>query len=357
MLLVNLAYCLAQPTGTTTYAYNLLPHLRALDPLCLSSSLPPGIPAPAHQPVPPTMTAAQGSRGHLRRLWWTQTRLPQIYHQQRARLVFCPIPEAPLYRGVATVVTVHDLIPLRFYRPLAPLRLYCRHVLPQVLAQAQHVICNSATTAQDLIDQFGISAQRITPIPLAPNTQQFRWLRQPTANYFVCLGRCAPYKNWERVIAALAQLPKEQNYELWLVGPPDPRYRPALLAQAQALGVDRQVKFVDFLPAEELPVVLNAALALVFPSLWEGFGLPILEAMACGTPVITADRGAMAEVAGDSALLVDPYRPEEIATAMAAVGNSTALREQLRQQGLARVQQFSWQRTGEETRQILARYL
>jgi glycosyltransferase involved in cell wall biosynthesis len=155
------------------------------------------------------------------------------------------------------------------------------------------------------------------------------------------------------VIAAFAQLPRQFHYELWLVGPEDPRYTPHLRHQVNELGLGHQVKFLDFLPEEELLTVLNQALALVFPSLWEGFGLPILEAMACGTPVITANLASMPEVAGDAALLVDPYRVEDIAQAMERLGRKDTLRSHLRQAGFQRIQQFSQRRMGEATVDIL----
>ncbi len=357
MLLVNLAYCLQQPTGTTTYALNLLPYLHSLQPHYLISHHLPGIANPAQQVVPPGMTAAHGLRGHLKRLWWTQTQLPSLYRQTNASLLFSPIPEAPLGQGIPYVVTVHDLIPLRFYRPWAPLRLYCRHYLPHILSQAQHIICNSTATANDLMAFFGCPSHRLSPIPLAHDETRFRWLDLPTRHYFLCLGRCAPYKNWHRVMAAFAQLANRADYELWLVGPYHPRDTPRLQAQAEALGIADQVKVLNFLPDHQLVTVLNQALALVFPSLWEGFGLPILEAMACGTPVITANLASMPEVAGDAALLVDPYQVNAIAEAMARVGREDGLRTHLRKAGFERLRQFSPQRTGKATVEVLGKVM
>lgn len=346
MLLVNLAYCLEQPTGTTTYALNLLPYLGDLSPRYLCGQPLPGVEC---QPVAVDMTAAQGFKGHLKRLVWTQTQLPQIYRQTEASLLFSPIPEAPLGQGIPFVITVHDLIPLRFFKPWAPLRLYCRHYLPLLLAQAQRVLCNSTATANDLMDLLGCPSDRLLPIPLSADTQRFRWLDLPRQNYFLCLGRCAPYKNWQRVISAFARLPQRQEYELWLVGPPDARYQPQLLAQAKALGIEQQIRWLSFLPEDDLVTVLNQALALVFPSLWEGFGLPILEAMACGTPVITSNLASMPEAAGDAALLVDPYDVDDIAQAMRRVGREDTLRSHLQQAGFRQVAQFSQRRTGEAT--------
>jgi glycosyltransferase involved in cell wall biosynthesis len=152
-------------------------------------------------------------------------------------------------------------------------------------------------------------------------------------------------------------LPNRQDFELWFAGPTDPRYTPALQAQAQALGITPQVKFLDYVTDEQLPVLLNQALALVLPSLWEGFGLPVLEAMACGTPVITSNRSSLPEVAGEAALLVDPTDEIAIAQHMHDLTQDTQLRQDLSTAGLKQASQFSWEHTGQATVEVLRSYL
>jgi glycosyltransferase involved in cell wall biosynthesis len=350
MLAINLAFLPTKPTGLATYALNLLPTLRALEPTLLIATPQPGF---ACHPVPPEMTHEQGRPGHLARLRWTQWSLPKIARSLSASLLFSPIPEAPLFSQIPFVVTVHDLIPLRFFRPFTPLWSYQKYYLPQVLAQAQQIICNSHTTAQDVINFFGISAQKLTPIPLAHDAEHFRWLDLPTKPYFLYLGRNDPYKNLHRVVAAFAQLPNPQDYELWIAGPMDPRYQPALATQIAELALTPQVKFLSYVPYGELPVLLNQAIALVAPSLWEGFGLPVLEAMACGTPVVTSNLSSLPEVTGDAALLVDPYDVGAIAQAMHRIATEPGLFSQLRQASLQRASQFSWHKTGQATAEIL----
>lgn len=357
MLLANLAYCLPEPTGTTTYAWNLLPYLDRLDPLYLSALPLPGELGQRRVPVPADMTAATGMKGHMKRLWWTQTQLPRLFKQNQGSLLFCPIPEAPRGQHIPYVMMVHDLIPLRFYRPWAAMRLYSRFYLPGLLAEARHIICNSQATADDVMRVFGCSAQDISVIPLAYDERRFRWLDLPLANYFLCLGRSAPYKNWGRVLAAFAQLPQRQDYELWLVGPTDDRFTPKLMEQARHLGIADRTKVLNFLEPEQLVTVINQAQALVFPSLWEGFGLPILEAMACGTPVITSNYPPMAEVAGAAALLVDPLAVNDIARAMERLIREEDLQIHLRKSGFNRLHNFSQQGMGEATLEVLRRFI
>jgi glycosyltransferase involved in cell wall biosynthesis len=353
-LLVNLACLMRQPTGISTYVVNLFPYLQPLAPTLLMAAPSEGFTC---HPIPAGMTAESGTQGHLRRLLWTQFQLPALYRHLQANLLFSPIPEAPLWAGCRSIVMVHDLIPLRFPRWRSPLTLYSRYIVPLVLQEAQHIITNSVATAEDVSRFYGIPAQKLTPIPLAYDADHFRWLDLPTSNYFLYVGRLDPYKNVQQAIAAFAALSNHTDYELWIAGPPDRRFRPALQAKATQLGVAAQVKFLNYLPYADLPTVINQAIALVFPTLWEGFGLPVLEAMACGTPVITSNLASLPEVTGEAAILVNPTDTGAIADAMQALASDSALREQLRQAGLKQAQQFSWGKTGQATVDVLQRFL
>ncbi|MBW4620680.1 MAG: glycosyltransferase family 4 protein [Cyanosarcina radialis HA8281-LM2] len=355
MLTINLAFLMQRPTGTSIYAVNLLPHLSTLAPTLLVSQQ---IDSYACYPVPANQTSEQGWRGHLRRLRWTRFQLPKIYQELKASLLFSPIPEAPIASQCRFIVTVHDLIPLRFPKPGSPLTWYCRYYLPQVLARSQHILCDSEATARDLREFFNIPIAKIAPIPLAYDASHFRLLDRtsPQPSYFLYLGRHDPYKNLHRSIEAFAKITKG-DCELWLGGSYDRRYTPKLQVQAKELGVSDRVKFLDYVPYDRLPILLNRALALVFPTLWEGFGLPVLEAMACGTPVITSNLSSIPEVAGDAAILIDPYNVEEMAAAMQAVAEDEKLRSSLSALGLQRASQFSWAKTGRSTVEILQKYL
>ena len=360
-VLVNLSFLFSKPTGISIYAANLFPYLQPLNPTLLISQEAANFEREASRytcyPVPSGLTPQQGTKGHFRRLLWTQLQLPQIYQKLRSPLLFSPLPEAPLFSNCRYIVTVHDLIPLRFPRRGSPLTIYCRYYIPQILAQAQHILCDSVATAKDITDFFHTSIDKITPVLLAYDTQHFRFLDLPTSNYFLYIGRHDPYKNLPRLIDAFAALPSGRDLELWIAGSPDPRYTPILQAQADHLGLTHQVKFLDYIPYDQLPTIINQAIALVFPSLWEGFGLPVLEAMACGTPVITSNLSSLPEVAGDAALLVNPYNTGEITEAMQAVATDSILRSRLCTLSLNRASQFSWEKTGQATVEVLKRYL
>ncbi|GAB4358312.1 MAG: glycosyltransferase family 1 protein [Cyanophyceae cyanobacterium] len=357
-LLINLSFLIPQPTGLATYAQQLLPHLRDLDPKLL-------IPEPIDtwdcHPVPAGMTSDRGAKGHLKRLLWTQWRLPRRYQRLGASLLFSPIPEAPLWSPCRTVITAHDLIPLRFSPPRSRLRFYFRHYVPRVLEQAEHILCNSDCTANDLMAFFQIPASKLSPIPLAHDRNRFRFLDLPTEPYFLYVGRNDPYKNLPRAIAAFGQfcrtIPTARQVEFWIAGPGDRRYHSALEQQVMDLGLTDRVKFLGYVAADRLPILLNQTLALVFPSLWEGFGLPLLEAMACGAPVLAGRRASLPEVGGDAVHWCDVESPDDLARAMADLATDDDLRQQLRDRGLARSQQFSWETTGRATADLLTRFL
>jgi glycosyltransferase involved in cell wall biosynthesis len=355
-LLVNLSFIGKKPTGLANYALNLIPNLPLPNLLLLA---PDHFPKNNHtsHPIPPTLTPEQGKSGHLRRLLWTQFQLPKIYHQTHSQLLFSPIPEAPLNPSCRSIVVVHDLIPLRFPNWKSPLTQYARHYIPRVLHQAQHIICNSIATADDITHYFQIPPSKITPIPLAHNAQHFRPPIAPAPDrpYFFYVGRPDPYKNLHRVISALTTVPPD--YQLLIAGSTDRRYTPLLQAQIQELGLTDRVQFLDYVTYDQLPTLYGQAIALVFPSLWEGFGFPVLEAMSCGTPVITSNLSSLPEVAGDAALLVDPYNEQAIAHAMLQIALDDKVRSQLRAAGLARADRFSWAKTGQATAEVLTQFL
>jgi glycosyltransferase involved in cell wall biosynthesis len=320
-LLINLSFLTPEPTGIGTYAANLFPQLQKLEPTLLTSQQIDDY--TCHQ-IPGNLTSDFGSKGQINRILWTQFNLPKIYKKLQSSLIFSPIPEAPLYSGCRYIVTVHDLIPLRFPQKFSRLTTYFRYYIPQALRQAEHIICDSQATADDVANFFQIPAKKMSVIPLACDNINFRYLDLPDRNYFLYTGRHDAYKNLERLIMAFASLPDRTNYELWLAGPPN-AYTPVLTAQVAELGLESLIKFLGYVPYDQLPILMNQAIALIFPTLWEGFGLPILEAMACGTPVITSNLSSMPEVAGDAALLVNPYSVGEIAEAMQTVARDCLL--------------------------------
>lgn len=171
------------------------------------------------------------------------------------------------------------------------------------------------------------------------------------------MGTLEPRKNLTRVVRALAQV-RAHGYphELVLVGPKG-WMMDAFEREVQALGLEDAVRYLGYVPLEDLPGIFSLATAFVFPSLYEGFGLPPLEAMACGTPVLTSNRSSLREICGDAAYLVEPESEEAIAAGLCELLGDGNLRRSLRQRGLERVSQFSWQRAARETAAVYRRVL
>jgi glycosyltransferase involved in cell wall biosynthesis len=207
------------------------------------------------------------------------------------------------------------------------------------------------------MDFFQVSSSQLSPIFLGYDSQKFRPIKNlppPPSKYFLYVGRYDYHKNLGRLVDAFASL--KTDVELWLAGSVCSN-QTVLNQKVKELNIASRVKFLNYVTDSQLPMLMNQAVCLLFPSLWEGFGLPIIEAMACGTPVITSNCSSLKEVAGDAALLVNPYNTQELADYMKQVLNDSYLAETLRQKGLERVKYFSWQKTGTQTVEVLKRFL
>ncbi|NJN04395.1 MAG: glycosyltransferase family 4 protein [Leptolyngbyaceae cyanobacterium RM1_1_2] len=353
-LLVNLSILTQRPTGIDVYARQVTSQLKSLEPKLLSQETIKGF---EHQVIPGNLSPESGKWGHFRRLVWLQQQLPRYYSRFNSDLIFSPLPEAPLYTRCRFVVTAHDVIPLHFPKRFSRLTNYFRYYVPRVLHQAAHIICDSQSTANDLIQFYQLSADKITPILLGYDSDNFKLYNLPEGNYFVYIGRQDIYKNLERLIYAFEIFSRTNECELWLIGPTHERYTPVLKEQAKTLGIARYLRFLDYVSYAELPRILSRAIALTFPSLWEGFGLPALEAMACGTPVITSNLSSLPEVVGSAAILINPYSIDELASAMQAVANNSQLRRELKVAGLRQSKKFNWAKTGQQTVELLKNFL
>ena len=363
LALFNGSYLGPKPTGIGVVARDLV---TALDPELVpllapepdASTQEPGpeqgsplAARPYSIPIPADLSPAHGSKGHLRRLLWTQNQLPPIVRQHGNPLLLSPLPEAPLGRGVRSVVLAHDLLPLRFPQP-TPLLAYHLGYVPLVLHRAVRVLCNSEATAREVHGRLRVPIRRLVPIRLGFDPGGLRPLNLERDPFFLVLGRHDPHKNLAQVLRAFSQL-REPEARLHLVGPHDRRYTPQLQALASELGIAHRCQWTPWASDAERLQLLNRCRALVIASLWEGFGLPALEAMACGAPVIAAQTGALPEVVGDAGQLVDPTRPEAIAAAMATCLQDNQVLAHAAREGPRRAAGFNWQHTAADITTLL----
>ncbi|MCP9849560.1 glycosyltransferase family 1 protein [Cyanobium sp. Morenito 9A2] len=348
LALFNGSYLCRRPTGIGVVARELV---AALDPALVPLLDPLSGERPGSVEIPSDLSPEHGRDGHLRRLLWTQRELPKLMREGGAPLLLSPLPEAPLLAGVHSIVLAHDLLPLR-YPQLTPLLAYHLAYVPLVLHRAVRVLCNSEATAREVHGRLGVPLRRLVPIRLGFNPGQLRPLGLERQPFFLVLGRHDPHKNLERVLKAFAAL-ADREHRLTLVGPHDRRYTPKLQRLAGELGIASRCDWIPWVSDLERLQLLNRCRALVLVSLWEGFGLPALEAMACGAPVIASRAGALPEVVGEAAVQVEPRRTPEIRAALAALIAQPDLARRLSAAGQQRASGFSWSDTAAQVEGLL----
>ncbi|MBC7260731.1 MAG: glycosyltransferase family 4 protein, partial [Chloroflexi bacterium] len=262
--------------------------------------------------------------------------------------------------GARTVVTVHDVFARSCpgHSTRSDTLLY-RYWLPRVLSHVDAVITDSQASKMDLANFLNIPEETVHVIYGGVSTCYHPISSEEAARtasrydlpkrYILFVGSVEERKNLRRLLQACARLWREGEVRpLVVVGPHKWKYR-RILQTVEELGISEHVIFTGYVPDEALPALYSGADLFVFPSLYEGFGLPPLEAIACGTPVVCSNTSSLPEVVGDAALMVDPYDVEALAEAMHRVLSDTALREELRQKGLARAKMFTWERAARET--------
>ncbi|GAB4469218.1 MAG: glycosyltransferase family 1 protein [Anaerolineae bacterium] len=299
---------------------------------------------------------------------WHRARLPLPVEWWTGPVCLLHAPDftlPPVRRGTRTLLTVHDLSFVRAPETApASLRAYLNRAVPRSVARADHVLADSEATRQDLIALYGTSPEKISVL-YSGVSAHFRPVRDTTAldavrrrcgigagPFILSVGTVQPRKNYLRLVEALHRLDRP-DLRLVIAGGrgwlDDPLY-----ARIDDLGLQDRVIFTGFVPDADLPALYSAARVFAFPSLYEGFGLPILEAMACGTPAVVSTASSLPEVAGDAALLVDPTDVDGLTHAIARLLDDEALRADLVARGRARVEAFTWDGAA---RQLLDHYL
>jgi glycosyltransferase involved in cell wall biosynthesis len=301
------------------------------------------------------------------RIAWEQTVLPLELVRYKAQVVHGLVNVLPLATRVPGVVTVHDLSFVRAPETLPPLkRAYLAQLCAASTRRAHTVIAVSRQTADDVAHYFGVPSGKIRVIhngvapEFAPDghsaQEQFRAAKGLPARYLLYLGTLEPRKNLELLVRAFGRwrnLAPEAaaGVKLVLAGGKG-WYYDAIFNEVSSLDLTGEVIFPGFVPSVELPDWYRGAAAFVYPSMFEGFGLPVLEAMACGTPVICSQAASLREVAGAAALTVPAADEGAWANAMHLLCNQPALAADLRARGLRQAAKFSWQQSAQETIQV-----
>jgi glycosyltransferase involved in cell wall biosynthesis len=315
----------------------------------------------------PAVTVPVNARDRVQWVLGEQTLLPVMAARAGVQLVHSLASTAPTWGRFRRVVTVHDLIYARFPDTHAGLRDKGMRVLvPGAVRRSHRVIADSQSTRDDLVELLGVDTQRIDVVPLGlgtvqrgealPEREVRARLQLGERDVVLSLSAKRPHKNLLVLIGALARIAPERRPVLVLPGYPT-AHESELRARADTLGIAADVRFPAWLSNDELEGVWSIARAFVFPSLYEGFGLPVLEAMARGVPVACSNASSLPEVAGDAALPFDPHDEAAIADAITRLLGDETLRARLQARGVARVRRFTWERTAQLTLDSYARAL
>jgi glycosyltransferase involved in cell wall biosynthesis len=270
----------------------------------------------------------------------------------RNDVFFSPGYNTPLFCPCPFVFTIHDLGHIHFPENRNPLiQLYYATIVKRACHRAALILTVSDFTRGQIIDWSGAPPEKVVNVGCGvdPEYKPEGDSYELAFPYFLCVSNRRRHKNELRVVEAFGQAGLDPRIHLVFTGEPTVELQRVI----QTYSVSQRIDFVGMVPEARLPSLYRGSEALIFPSLFEGFGLPVLEAMACGTPVVTASVTALPEVAGDAALLVDPTSVEQIAGAMERIISDTSLRVQLRERGLARAAQFSWLRSAASVQKLL----
>lgn len=340
-LLVHLA-CLEQPHQYTVYT------TRGLGAAALG--------LPAHFAVRPSRLPTINPRI---RIPWEQFFAPLLLRYNKADIFHGTLNVVPLVCPIPSVVTIHDLAFIRFPGTFRSYnRTYLDFATRLSVRRSARILAVSEHTKREVVGLLGVDPDRVVVTPNAARAHfrppdptvlaAFRARHSLPEHFVLYVGTLEPRKNLTTLLDAYRQIAPERRVPLLIGGGKGWMYTP-VFERLEALGLRDSVHFVGYIEEEDLPLWYAAATLFVFPSLYEGFGMPPLEAMACGTPVVTSTSSSLPEVVGDAGLMIPPTDADALATAIVRLLNDSALRSELRQRGLQRAQQFAWQTTAART--------
>ena len=342
-----------QKSGFGWYVSNLLDWVPKTDP------------SVRYEAITPTETS-----NHLstpQRFWWDQVGFARACHASTIDLVHQPCFSAPFFTGKPLVVTCCDIIPTLFPENFSlPSRIFFGSFMPFSYRAADHIIAISEHTKRDLVEVVKVKPERITVIPLAAGPTYHPLRKDEEAKlldlkrelgigerYFLHVGTIEPRKNLDFLVEAFSEAKRAGKLAEQLVITGKKGWRTeALLAKVSSLGISDAVVFTGYVSDESIPLLMAGATAFLFPSLYEGFGLPPLEAMACGTLTIAARTSSVPEVVGDTGILLAPTDTAGWVRAMSDVSSSPKQRDVMGKKALERASTFSWERCAKQTVEV-----
>ena len=296
--------------------------------------------------------------------FWEQWALPRAARRYGVQLLHCTSNTAPIWCGIPLVLTLHDIIFLEprdkqnhsLYQNMG--WLYRRLVVPRILSKCLRIITVSHFERQNILDKLHLPEEQVCVIyngyndwfkPLVPQPSALTHQERP----FFFLGNTDPKKNTERTLVAYSKYLKQSKVKRpLLMADLDKAYLNGIIERNHIENIRDHITMPGYIPNSELPNIYNNAFAFLYTSLRESFGIPLLEAMACGTPVITSNTSSMPEIGGSNAILINPESPDDITAMMIRLETDTAFYEEQKAVGLERVKHFSCKQTADALLQL-----
>jgi len=350
--------------GIGTYIRNLLRHLARIDQdteyvlLCREQDM-----AVSSQLGSNFRSVLEPSPNYSLR---EQIHVPWVLRREKPDVYHAPHYVLPPAVRCHSVVTIHDCIHLMFpqYLPNRAAYAYARASMWSAARRSDRILTVSEASKRDILHFFNVPPDKIDVIynafderfmidPDEESVKRVRERYQLQQRFVLYVGNIKPHKNLVRLIEAFAELRQGElsDVKLLIIGDEISRL-PSLRRAVHSLKLHKHVRFLGYQPDDTLAMLYRLASLFVFPSLYEGFGLPPLEAMASGTPVVTSNVSSLPEVTGDAAVLIDPHDVESLVHGMRRVLTDTALAAEMRRRGLQRAREFSWERSVARTREV-----
>ena len=304
--------------------------------------------------------------------FWEQVALPLRARREKCDVLHCTSNTAPIFSRIPSVLTLHDIIYMEklslfqksgtWYQRLG--NMYRRFIVPLVVRKTGKIITVSNYEKERIRDFFKLNGENLAavyngvsehfrPVHSEEDLSRIKSTYRLPDDYLFFLGNTHPKKNTKNVLKAFSTFHQSEVSDLYLVMPDfKEKALQDLLQEIGNPGLRERIHLTGYIDNKDLPVIYSLSLLFLYPSLRESFGIPILEAMACGTPVITSNTSSMPEVAGDAALLIDPSQPDQIADAINALVTIHSLRKKYVEMGLSRARSFNWKSMAEEVLEI-----
>jgi glycosyltransferase involved in cell wall biosynthesis len=351
-----------KPTGLGTFTINIIKELSILindkDSIIVYTSVPSifdGYPVTVKK-VSSVVQPQNGKLGGLMRFLWSQFIFPLRLKKDKIDILYSTTHHGLIINFTKQIITIHDILPLKYPYQYKLQYYYFKFILPMLAKRSKKIITVSNNTKKDLVSYYHISDKMIDVIYNSFDKEHFSKVssneyKEKFGDYLLFVGASYPHKNLERAIKGFISSGIDSKYKLIVVGGRE-NYKNWVKQQFSKQQL-KNVYFIDYVNYEKLPILYSNAKALIYPSLYEGFGIPPLEAMASGCPVIASNTSSIPEVCQDAAFYFNPEDISEISNAIRTVLNNDNLKEELIQKGFKRVNQFSWRESAKKLLEII----